>query len=199
MNYPLILIAHPSVPASNVAELLALAKTKPLNYASFGNGSSPHLGTELLKSMTGTQLLHVPYKGGTPALMDLMSGQVSVMFIDMPPAIGQIKSGRIKVLAVSSPQRSPLLPEVPSVSETVPGFGFDSWAGLFAPAGTPAAVIARLHDEVAQILSQPEIKNQLSGLGAEPAVNTPQQFAAMIRSETTKWAKVVKDSGAQLD
>lgn len=199
VNYPLVLVANPSVPADSVAALLALAKTRKLVYASFGNGSSPHLGTELLKAMTGVQLLHVPYKGGAPALMAVMSGQVDVMFVDMPPAISQLKSGRIKALAVSSPQRTTLMPEVPTVGETVPGFGFTSWAGLFVPAGTPAPIIAKLHDEVTQILRQPDIRAKLSDLGAEPVGGTPQKFAELIRSETAKWAKVVNISGAKID
>lgn len=199
VNYSMLLVANPSVPANSVAELLALAKTRQLSYASFGNGSTSHLGMELLKAMTGVQLLHVPYKGSLPALTDVMSGHVPVMFVDLPPAISQIKSGRVRALAVSSPQRSTLMPEVPTVAETVPNFSYASWAGLLAPSGTPAAIIARLHDEVAQILSQPDIKAQLSGLGAEPVGSTPQEFAALIHSEIAKWAKVVNVSGAKLD
>ena len=199
VNYSMLLIVNPSVPANSVAELLALAKTRQLSYASFGNGSTSHLGMELLKAMTGVQLLHVPYKGSLPALTDVMGGQVPVMFVDLPPSLSQIKSGRVRALGVSSLQRSTLMPEVPTVAETVPGFSYASWAGLFAPTATPAAIIARLHDEIVHVLNQPDIKAQLSGLGAEPVGSTPQEFATLIRSEIAKWAKVVKVSGAKLD
>lgn len=199
VNYSMLLVVNPSVPANSVAELLALAKTRQLSYASFGNGSTSHLGMELLKAMTGVQLLHVPYKGSLPALTDVMGGQVPVMFVDLPPSLSQIKSGRVRALGVSSLQRSTLMPEVPTVAETVPSFSYASWAGLLAPAGTPAPIIARLHDEIVHVLSQPDIKAQLSGLGAEPVGSTPQEFAALIRSEIAKWAKVVKVSGAKLD
>lgn len=199
VNYSMFLVVNPSVPANSVAELLALAKTRQLSYASFGNGSTSHLGMELLKAMTGVQLLHVPYKGSLPALTDVMGGQVPVMFVDLPPSLSQIKSGRVRALGVSSLRRSTLMPEVPAVAETVPSFSYASWAGLFAPTATPAAIIARLHDEIVHVLNQPDIKAQLSGLGAEPVGSTPQEFAALIRSEIAKWAKVVKVSGAKLD
>ena len=199
VNYSMLLVANPSVPANSVAELLALAKTRPLSYASFGNGSTSHLGMELLKAMTGVPLHHVPYKGSLPALTDVIGGKVAVMFVDLPPSFSHIKSGRVRALGVSSPQRSTLIPEVPTVAETVPGFSYGSWAGLLAPAGTPATIIARLHDEIARILSEPDIKAQLSGLGAEPVGSTSHQFAELIKSEITMWAKVVKDSGAKVD
>ena len=199
VNYSMLLVVNPSVPANSVAELLALAKMRQLSYASFGNGSTSHLGMELLKAMTGVQLLHVPYKGSLPALTDVMGGQVPVMFVDLPPSLSQIKSGRVRALGVSSLRRSTLMPEVPTVAETVPGFSYASWAGLFAPTATPAAIIARLHDEIVHVLGQPDIKAQLSGLGAEPVGSTPQEFATLIRSEIAKWAKVVKVSGAKLD
>lgn len=201
VNYPLVLIANPSVPTTSVKELLALAKAKPgqMSYASFGNGSSPHLGTELLKTMTGVDIVHVPYKGGAPALADLLGGQVAMMFVDLPPALSHIRSGKVRAIAVSPLQRTALMPEVPTVAETVPGFGFSSWAGLLVPAGTPAEIVNRLHAEIARILNLPEVKQQLTGLGAEPVGSTPQQFAELIRSETAKWSRVVKDSGAKVD
>ena len=202
VSYPLVLVTHPEVPAKSVAELIAYAKERPgkVHYASFGNGSSPHLGTELLKTMTGINIIHVPYKGGAPALADLLGGQVAMMFMDLPPVMQHIRSGRIRALAMSTAQRTPLMPDLPTMMEAgVPGFGFSSWAGLVVPAGTATEIVNRLHREVVRALGYPEVAKQLSGLGADPVGSTPQQFGDLIKSETVMWAKVVKDSGAKVD
>ena len=149
--------------------------------------------------MAGVDIVHVPYKGAAPALADLLGGQVAMMFVDLPPALSHIRSGRARAIAVSTLQRTDLLPEVPTVAESVPGFEFSSWAGLLVPAGTPAEIVNRLHTEIARILNLPDVKQQFTRLGAEPVCSTPQQFAELIRSETTRWSKVVKDSGAKVD
>lgn len=201
-NYPMVLVTNPTLSANSVADLLAIARARPgkLVYASFGNGSTPHLGMELLKTMAGVDLVHVPYKGAAPALADLLGGQVSVMFNDFMTTGSQIKAGRLKALAVSPQQRTQLMPDLPTVAESgVPGYGFTSWAGLLVPAATPAEIVNRLHAEIVRVVNQPDVARQLSALGADPAVSTPQQFAEFIRSETAKWAKVVKDSGAKID
>lgn len=200
-SYPLVLVTNPSVAATSVKELLALAKAKPgqMNYASFGNGSSSHLGTELLKSMAGVDIVHITYKGSAPAIMDVMGGKVEMMFVDPPAAVAHIASGRIKGMAVSSAHRSPLLPEMPAVSDVVPGFGFTSWGGLLVPAGTPADIVDRLQLEIVRILKLPDVQQQFAHLGIEPTGSTSQQFAELIASETAKWAEVVKASGAKLD
>ena len=202
VSYPLVLVTHPGLPVKSVSELIAYAKERPgtVLYASFGNGSSPHLGTELLKTMTGIDIVHVPYKGGPPAIADLLGGQVAMMFVDLPPTIQHIRSGRLRALAMSTLQRTPLMPDLPTMMEVgVPGFGFSSWAGLVVPAGTATEIVNRLHGEVVRVLAYPEVAKQLSGLGADPVGSTPQQFADLIKSETAMWAKVVKESGAKVD
>ena len=202
VSYPLVLVTHPGLPVKSVSELIAYAKERPgtLHYASFGNGSSPHLGTELLKTMTGINIIHVPYKGGPPAIADLLGGQVAMMFVDLPPTIQHIRSGRLRALAMSTVQRTPLMPDLPTMMEAgVPGFGFSSWAGLVVPAGTATEIVNRLHGEVVRVLGYPDVAKQLSGLGADPVGSTPQQFGDLIKSETVMWAKVVKDSGAKVD
>ena len=201
VNFPLVLLTAPSNAAHSVADMLAMAKAQPgqLSYASAGNGSSHQLGMEHLKSVTQTDMLHVAYKGSAPALPDLMSGQVTFMFCEMPPAVGLIKSGKVRALAMSTNHRSSLMPDLPTVSDTVPGFGFTSWLGFVAPAGTPPAIVKRLQKELDAILATPEMKTRLSELGAEPVGGTSEQFAELIKSETTRWAQVVKTSGAKIE
>lgn len=201
VNYHMILVTHPSLPAQSVGELVAHAKANPgkVSYASFGNGSTPHLGTELLKTMTGIDMVHIPYKGGAPALQDLLGGQVGMMFIDAPPSIGHIGAGKIRALAVASPQRTSLLPNLPTVGETVPGFGFTSWAGLFTNAGTPPEIVKKLNAEIGAILKLPEMQEQFAKLGADPVGGAPEALGEWMRQETARWGKVVKDSGAKLD
>jgi tripartite-type tricarboxylate transporter receptor subunit TctC len=199
---PNILVLHPSVPASSVTELIAHAKAKPgqLNFASSGNGTSIHLSGELFKTMAGVQMTHVPYKGSAPALTDLLGGQVSLMFDNMPTALPHVKAGRLKALAVTSAKRSPAIPQLPTMAEAgLPGFEATSWFGVLAPAATPKEIVGKLNGEIVRILKTPEVRAQLSGQGAEPVGDTPEEFAAHIKAEMAKWAKVVKESGARID
>jgi tripartite-type tricarboxylate transporter receptor subunit TctC len=199
---PNVLEVTPSLPVNSVADLIKLAKEKPgqLNFASSGSGTSIHLSGELFKTMAGVDMMHVPYKGSAPALTDLMGGQVQLMFDNLPSSLAQIKAGKLRAIAVTSAQRAPALPNVPTIAESgLPGFEASSWFGLLAPAGTPAAVVARINADVNQWLQTAEAKESLLAQGAIPAGGTPEQFAAHIRAETEKWAKVVKVSGAKVD
>ena len=199
---PNMLVVHPSVPAKNVAELIALAKSRPgqLNFASSSTGGSPHLSGEMFKQMTGTEIVHVPYKGSAPAVTDLLGGQVSMMFDNMPSVLPQVKAGKLRALGVTSARRSPAAPEIPTIAESgVPGYEVDSWFGILAPAGTPKEIVAKLSAEIVKILQMPDVKERLAGQGAVPVGNTPEQFAEHIAKETAKWAKVVKTSGAKVD
>ena len=199
---PNVLVVNPAVPVNTVADLIKLAKSKPgaINFASSGSGTSIHLSGELFKTMTGVDMTHVPYKGSSPALSDLMGGQVQIMFDNLPSSLALIKSGKLRAVAVTSLKRAPALPDVPTVSESgVPGFEASSWFGILAPAGTPAPIVAKLNAEVNKWLQSPEGKEQLLAQGAEVAGGSPDQFVAHIRAETDKWAKVVKASGAKVD
>ena len=199
---PNLLVAHPSQPFKNVKELIAYAKANPgkLNFASSGNGTSIHLSGELFKSMTGIEMVHVPYKGSAPAVADLLGGQTAIMFDNMPSAIQHVRAGKLRPIAVTTAKRSPELPDVPTIAEAgVPGYDATSWFGLFTTAGTPEPVVSRLHGALMKVLADPEVKKQIAGQGAEPIAEKPEQFAAFIAAETTKWAKVVKASGASID
>jgi tripartite-type tricarboxylate transporter receptor subunit TctC len=199
---PFLLITHPSVPAKTVKELLALAKAAPgkLNYASAGNGAANHLAMELFKSMAGVDITHVPYKGAPQAVTDLIGGSVNLMFNSIPPVIQHIKSGRLRLLGVSTAKRSPQLPDVPTVSEAgVPGYECITWFGLLAPAKTPSAILARLHRDIVKVVHAPEIKAQLEVQGYDAVGGSPAEFTAFIRAESEKYAKVVKLSGAKVD
>ncbi len=201
-TFPIFLVAHPSVPVKNVAELIALAKKQPgkISYGSAGNGGGTHLAAELFNMQAGTSLLHVPYKGSAPAMTDLLGGQVQLMFSDAPTALPQIKAGKVRVLAVASPQRSTLLPDVPTISESgLSGYEAYSWAAFVAPAGTPADILARLSADIGKVLNQPEVKQKLFDAGAEAMPTTPEQFGKMLRSEIVKWGKVVKVANIQAD
>ncbi len=199
---PNVLVVHPSLKAATVKELIALARARPgeINFASSGHGTPAHLAGELFNSMAGVKLVHVPYKGASPALADLLGGQVHLMFSTMPPALPHVKDGKLRALAVTSAKRSPATPELPTVAEAaLPGFEANTWHGVVLPAGAPVAIIARLNREIVAILHLPEVVERLSGQGAEPVGSTPEEFAAYIRSETVKWAKVVHESGAKAE
>jgi tripartite-type tricarboxylate transporter receptor subunit TctC len=197
-----ILVVHPSFPAKSVKELIAVAKAKPgkLTYASAGNGSVAHLAGELFKSMTGTKILHVPFRGNPPSMIALMSGEVDYTFGTLPATLSHIKSGKLRMLAVSSAKRSAFIPELVTVSESgIPGYDVTQWYGMVAPARTPAAIIARLDSELIKVLAAPDIKAQLANQSLEITMSTPQQFAAFIKSERVKWAKVIKESKIRVD
>ena len=199
---PNLLVVHPSVAAKNVAELTALAKAQPgkLNVASSGNGTSIHMAAELYKLMAGVDILHVPYKGSSFALTDLLGGQVQLMFDNMPSALPHVKAGKLRALAVTSPKRSSALPDIPTMDEEgLKGFDATSWFGLLAPAGTPKDIIAKLNAAAVKALATPEMRERLASQGAEAVGNTPEQFAAFIKAEIEKWAKIVKASGARVD
>ena len=199
---PNVLVVNPSLPVNSVQELIAYAKANPgkLNFASSGPGTSIHLSGELFKVMAGVQMTHVPYKGSAPALQDLLGGQVQVMFDNLPPSLPQIKGARLRALAVTSLTRAPALPDVPTIAESgLPGFEASSWFGILAPAGTPPAIIAKVNAEVAKWLASPEGKEKLVAIGANAAGGSPEDFARHIQTETAKWAKVVKESGAKVD
>jgi tripartite-type tricarboxylate transporter receptor subunit TctC len=199
---PLVLVAHPSLPVKSVKELIALAKSKPgqLLYGSAGNGSTLHLAGEMFNTMTGVKLTHIPYKGVTNAFSDLLGGQISLMFPGTPIALPQAKAGKLRALGTTGARRTPAAPELPTIAEAgVPGYEVSVWYGFLAPAGTPSGVINRLHAELGKILQLPEIKERWAVLGAEPVYNTPDQFAAFLKTDLGKWAKVVRDSGAKID
>jgi tripartite-type tricarboxylate transporter receptor subunit TctC len=199
---PNVLSVHPSVPVKSVSELIAWAKASPgkINYASPGIGTSPHLTMELFKLSTGINLVNVPYKGGAPALADLLGGHVVVMFANLPEHLPSIKAGRLRGLAVSSAERAPQLPDVPTVAESgVAGFEVTVWYGLCTPAGVPKPIVAKLNAAVVKTLNFPEVKERLAQNSIKAESSTPEQFAAHIKSETAKWAKVVKDAGVTVE
>jgi len=196
---PNLLAVHPSVPVATVKELIAFAKAHPgkLNYSSSGTGSMGHMSAELFKLMTGVQMVHVPYKGGAPAVTAVLSGEADVLFIVLPPVLPHIKAGRLKAIAMGSRERHALLPEVPTIIESgLPGFEVRQWYGLLAPAGTPSEVVARLHAAVDRIVNLPETHKRIFDTGSDPAATTPAEFEAMIREDTVRGAKVAKASGA---
>lgn len=194
VRVPNVMEVHPSVPAKNVAEFIAYVKANPgkVNMASSGNGTSIHLSGMLFMSMTGVQMTHVPYRGSAPALTDLLAGQVHVMFDNLPPSMQHIKAGTLRPLAVTTAQRSPELPDVPTVAETVPGYEASAFFGLSAPKGTPKEIIALINREVNVALKDPEILAKLKNLGGIPIPGTPEEFGKIIASETDKWEKVVR-------
>lgn len=199
---PNVLAVHPSVPAKTLAELLALARAKPgsLNFASTSQGGSPHMSGELLKSMTGVDITHIPYKGAGPMLIDLIGGQVQMGFDNLPSSIGHIRSGKIRAIAVTTAKRFPGTPEIPTMAESgVPGYEVSAWFGLLAPAGTPNAVIDALYRNIADILKQPEVVKQLFDLGAEPGGNAPEAYARQIAADVEKWKKVVAATGVKAE
>jgi tripartite-type tricarboxylate transporter receptor subunit TctC len=194
-QYPFIITIHPSLPARNVKELIALAKQKPgqLSYASSGNGSGPHLGFELFKTMAHIDVVHVPYKGAGPANIDLIAGQVQVFLNNFLAAMPHIRSGKVRVLAVTSARRSQAMPELPTVAESgLPGYEVIGWYALLAPAGTPQAILAKVHADTAAALKVPAVYNRLTSEGAEPVGSPPEAFSKFLAAEIAKWAKVAK-------
>lgn len=199
-SVPLVLVVNPGKPYKSLADVVATAKAGKLSFASAGSGTVGHLVGELVKRMAGIELLHVPYKGAAPALIDVIGGQVDLFFASLPSAAPQIKAGRLRALAVTTAQRAQAMPELPTVAESgYKGFDASPWYGVLAPAGTPAAIVARLNTEIIRVLQAPDIKARLVNDGVEIRGGSPQEFAAVIKSERAKWAKVVKESGAKVD
>ena len=199
---PLVIVTSPATPVSNVKELIALAKSKPggLNYASSGNGQSTHLSAELFNAMAGVKMAHVPYKGSAPALTDVMGGQADLMFDTMLSSMPHVKAGKLKALAVTSGQRSPSAPDIPTVAESgLPGYEAIAWNGLLAPAGTPPEVVNRLNAELKKVLENPEVRQRFEAQGFSATWNTPAAYASFLQAEVDKWDKVVKTSGAKID
>jgi tripartite-type tricarboxylate transporter receptor subunit TctC len=196
-----VMVAHPSLPARTVKDVIALARARPgqINYSSSGPGGAPHLGGELLKSMTGIDIVHIPYKGSGPSFVDLLGGQVSLTFDSLLQSLPYIKAGRLNAIAVMGPKRSPLLPQTPTIAETIPGFALTNWFGLVVPTGTPREVIARVYSDVSKVLSQAEIRDKIRGMGADVVGSPPDQFAAFMRAETAKWAKIVKEANIRAE
>ena len=199
---PLMLVVNPSVPAKSVAEFIAYAKANPgkLNFGSGGAGATPHLAGEMLKSMAGIQVTHIPYKGGAPALADLVGGQIQFMLENIPGTLPFAKAGKLRALAVTDLKRSPLLPELPTLDESgLKGYQIVGWNGLFVPAGTPQSVVNKLHAAVVRALALADVKERLAILGADGVGDTPQHFAAFIKADIAKWAQVVKNAGLKVE
>ena len=196
-----VLEVHPSVPAKTVAEFISYAKANPgkINYASAGNGTSPHLAAELFKAMTGVNIAHVPYRGSAPALVDMLAGQVQVIFDTVPTSIEHIKSGKLRALGVTTTTRADVLPDVPTIADTVPGYDVSAWWGIGVPKGTPRHIIEKLNREINAGLADKTMKLRLADLGATPDIATPSEYRAFLVAETDKWAKAVRFSGAKID
>jgi tripartite-type tricarboxylate transporter receptor subunit TctC len=199
---PNILVVNPQIPATSLQQFIAYAKARPgqLSYASGGNGSSAHMSMELFKSMAGVDLVHIPYKGSSPALTDVASGQVAAMFVNLPPALPLVKAGKLRPLAVTTRTRSPLLPDVPTVQESgLPNYETVAWFGILAPAGTPKEIVVRLSTEIAKIVRTPEMRERLLSLGAEPVGGTPEEFSIIIGRDIAKWTPLAKSVGIKVD
>ena len=198
---PNIFVVNPGLPVTTIPEFIAYAKARPgqLSYASGGNGSSSHMSMELLKSMAGIDVVHVPYKGSTPALTDVISGQDAVMSVNMPPAVPHVKSGRLRALAVTTRSRTPSMPDLPTVAESLPGYETVAWFGVLAPAGTPKDVVNRLSMEIAKIARSPDMRERLEGMGAEPVGSTPEEFGAVMARDIAKWTALAKSVGIKID
>ncbi|MGQ0655729.1 MAG: Bug family tripartite tricarboxylate transporter substrate binding protein [Betaproteobacteria bacterium] len=196
-----VLVAHPSVPAKSVQELVALAKSRPgaIAYASAGNGSTNHLAAELFRRMTGTDLLHVPYKGGGPATAGLLGGQVGIFFTGLGNVWDHVKSGKLNLIAVTEGRRSKLLPSVPMVGETLPGYEMAVWYGVWAPAGTPPDIVARLNAEVNRVMNLPDIQQRLTAMGAEHVSLSAAETAKLLRADYERWGKIIRESGIKAD
>ena len=201
-QFPIIVCVHPSVPASNVKELVAYAKKNPgkLAYSSAGNGGGTHLAGELFKEKAGVFMLHIPYRGSAPAMADLLAGQVQLMFSDGPTALPQVRAGKVKALAVGSPKRSAMVPDLPTMIEAgVPGYEAYSWAGFWVPAATPRDLVTKLNVDFVRAFSDAAVKERLLGQGAEVSPGTPEQFGAFVKAEMAKWAAVIKRAGIKPD
>jgi tripartite-type tricarboxylate transporter receptor subunit TctC len=199
---PNILVLHPSVAAASVPELIALAKARPgtLNYASPGNGTPPHLAAEIFKRMAGVNLTHVPYKGAGPAVIDLLAGQMQVMFANAPVVLPHIRAGKLRALATTSAQRLSILNEFPTIAESgLPGYEADTWYGIFAPAHLPAEILKKLNADLAFALLLPDIKALFASQGAEVVGNSAEKFRAIVTTEVAKWARVIKETGIRID
>jgi tripartite-type tricarboxylate transporter receptor subunit TctC len=199
---PLVLVAHPQFPANSIKEVIELAKSKSggLNFASSGNGQSTHLSAELFNTMAGIKMSHVPYKGSAPALTDVMSGQVDVMFDTTLSAMPFVKAGKLKALGLTSPVRSPAAPDVPTIAESgLPGYEVFAWNGVFVPAGTPKAIIQQLNDQIRKSMLLPQVKDKFSAQGFAASWNSPENFGVFVKNEVDKWSRTVKASGATLD
>ena len=196
-----MLYAHPSFPVKTVRDLIALAKARPgqINYASSGVGGAPHLGAELFNSMAGVKMIHIAYKGSGPSFTDLLGGQVPITFDSMVQGLPYVKGGRLRAVATLGPKRSPVLPDVPTVGETLPGYEVVNWFGMVVPAATPRDIVTRLHTEVVKVLRLPEIRERLIAQGAEPAGNSPEEFGAFMKAETAKWTRVIKETNIRAD
>jgi len=199
---PHILVVHPSVPVKSVKEFTAFTRARPgeLTYSSSGSGSSAHLAGELYSSLTGTKMVHVPYKGGGPSMIALVGGEVSLCFATMPSAVGYVRAGRLRGIAVTTEKRSPSMPDLPTIAETgIKGYEAGSWYGLSAPAGTSKDIIARLHAETVKVMALPDVKERLFNAGFEVVTSNPEQFAAFTRSEIQKWGKLVRATGLKIE
>jgi tripartite-type tricarboxylate transporter receptor subunit TctC len=201
-TFPSMIVVHPALPVKSIKDLVALAKRRPgeLSFGSGGNGSPNHLALELVGTMAGVRMQHIPYKGSGQLIGDLLGGQVQLASMGFPTASAHVKTGKLRALAVTGGARSPLFPELPTVAEAgLPGFEVSSWYGVFAPPGTPPAIVNKLNTELAGQMVLPDVKERLATLGADPSVMTPDQYAQFVRQEIAKWAKVVKASGARVD
>lgn len=198
---PFILVVHPTLPVKSVKDLIALARSKPgqLNYASASTGGMPHLAGELFNTMTGVNMIHIPYKGAAPATTDLLAGQVSLMFNNMLSAMPHVKNHRLRAIAVTSTRRSTAAPELPAIAETVPGYEASGWYGALAPAATPHELVTRINNDMNRVMKQPDVAQRLAGDGVEAVGITAEQFGSYLRQEIVKWGKVVKASGAKAD
>jgi tripartite-type tricarboxylate transporter receptor subunit TctC len=198
---PNLLVVHPSVPARNIGELITYAKAHPgkLTYASSGVGTSSHLTAEMLKSAAGIFILHIPYRGGAPAMQDLMGGQVHMLFEQVPSVLPEVQSGRVRALGITSTKRMPTAPEIPAVAESLAGYEVNAWMGIAAPKGTSPQIVARLNAEIVKVLNDPAFQAQLARVGATAMPSSPTDYAKFLASETTRWTRIVKASGARLD
>ena len=199
---PFVLVSNPSLPVSSVADVIKLAKAQPgrLSYASGGNGTAMHLSGELLKSMAQVRILHIPYRGSGPALLAVMSGETQLAIVDITTAASQIKSGRAKVLGVLGKNRSSMAPDIPALSESgLPAYDASGWFGILAPASTPATIVQRLNAEITSVLRSPEVRERFIATWLEPLPSSPEEMSSLMKSETTKWARVIKESGATVD